>query len=400
MSSQAKTWLLITGAVVILLTALYLVLEWEEKRIDHGPTTEALRQPFFAMQHYLELTGVASELEGRYSWLDDQRLRFDAQDAVLLVDSFGTLSPERSNSLLDWVETGGHLVMTASNPRLKSSRVKDPIFDHFAVNRNEHSSDELDYEALETLEPVQRLIFTDSSACDLVKANVQVSFANEEHEVKAAFPDGRYMSVAHDNASFIAGDKENSLLIQFNHGDGLITFVSNLDLWKNQLIGCNDHAYFLTRLLGNQGKIWVLFNREASGLMALLLKFVPATFLTLLIILALWLRGVSGRFGPRRQAVIEQKRDWVEHLLAIGRFYVRHDQQQHMVDAMRHRVWQRWKKAYPHLPQQGEPAIEAMASQLNLAYDQLHPILTSEAPKKLSAFLLLTQYLQTIRKQL
>ena len=379
---------------------LYFGLEWEEETIDMGPGKEATRQPFLALQQFFSLNKVDIDLDGRYSWLDDTSLRFSTRDAVLLVDSYGTLSPERAERLMSWVASGGHLMITASNPRLYSRDVKDYIFEQFEVFRSDQRTSDLDYEVVEKLEPVQRLIFSDSESCDLAKPNTTLTFKGDESPVNAAFINSYYLSTNDENALFADGPIDKSLIIQHGYNQGLVTFVSSLDLWKNRLIGCYDHAYIANNLLGNKNKVWMLFNREASGPLKLIAEFVPATFLALLVTLIFWLFHISGRFGPRRLSPIEKERDWKEHLLAIGQFYLRHHQKTQMIDTMRQRIWQRWNSSYSHLPQHGDEAIHALANHLDRTTENVQHIMTSTAPQGSPAFVHLTRQLQEIRNKI
>tara|TARA_R110001592_G_scaffold59905_4_gene182064 strand:+ start:15720 stop:17081 length:1362 start_codon:yes stop_codon:yes gene_type:complete len=357
--------------VVFLIVASYLFyskIEWLEKNIDLGPTTEVKRQEYLAAQRFLDMLDIPSTVEQGYTRLDapvstqyiDRESEIKAfpsvGDLIVISDGYAAISESRSNKLLSWVESGGRLIVTASNPFLSSveSR-KDFIFEAFGVLpvegdfSEEHSSGDepnntdsnmdsnIDSDTQHSLENKGDANKQDSVNDELKRWNPQTDcqlltnslFLNiyDELDIELALNSSNALSFdeeVKDQFFFWSSNDLGIQIIQAYYGDGVVTFLSGLDAWKNNYIACFDNAYFLQFFAGNAEHVWFLINRNSPSLVQLVWLNYPYFLFGLIIFIVLTVWHFGQRFGSVTPVQPLNRRKILEHIEASSLFLWRH----------------------------------------------------------------------------
>lgn len=339
---------------LLLLCALVLLglsqLRWEKHTMDMGFTDKALRAPYLAARQFLSAQGVHVRKEQGLTVLDQQpeSRKFPARnDAMVVLDAYGMLSPARSARLLHWVAGGGQLIMAAENPFIQvDGRTRDPIFQALGVQVREQplkpkksdrktsapaKNDRTEAGKVpETPWPANK----PAEDCKSLGHPIRFHFNGDKHPVDIAVPGQLRLRVPKDADAALLGDKAGIRFAQFNVGKGQVTLLASARLWSNRYIGCYDHAYMLWQLT-TDGTLWWLTNEKGPSLwrylwsVAALLLLAFASWLGALF----WRRGT--RFGPLQPVEGRQRRRLAEHLDASARYLWRTGHSKSLLEALR-----------------------------------------------------------------
>ncbi len=381
-----SAWLvLVIGLFIALGTFVYLNTEWVTEEIDRGPTAEVAQQPFFAAKTFLSRLNVEVELQGHFRQLDDANMEIGDGDVIVLVDAYGSLSPKRTEHLLKWVERGGQLIISASNPYVPDlESVTDHLFTEFGVSltENEHSEDDALYDAFSGRSRWGRLLgLTDFQVCDQISAHTEFSFNQEESVLQINVLSSLRLHA--DSAEDLAGifDDNGGLMLQFDVGEGMISFLPSLDLWKNHAIGCLDHAYILWQLASYSDKVWFLYSRDAPSLVQLLLDNFPLFVGLSLVLLCLWLWHKNNRIGPVFTSFENRQRRLLEHIDASARFQWRQNQGQALILSLREDVLRAMEVHYASIRKQSpDEQDQRLAAQARCAVSLVSSAMRIDRP--------------------
>jgi uncharacterized protein DUF4350 len=377
MTTRKFWWLFISSLVIVAGAAwFYQYIDWVEKEIDLGPTAEAKKEPFLAAKRYFESLDIEVELRGNFRQLDkgydDEGLgELSYQDVIILVDAYGSLSPKRANHLLDWVGRGGQLIVSASNPFIDNVlSINDPLFEQFNITLEESDGSSRDAESIEQLSSFGNMVgLKQLDACNLLTPQVEFTFADDTEIVQADFLSTiRLIVDDFESSKGVIGD-DGGFILQYDHGDGLISYMSHLDFWKNTTIGCLDHAYILWQLASTNGKVWFLYNRDAPSLISLLWQHYHYFVTALFLLIMSWLWRRNNRFGPIRLASDTSSRRLMEHIDASARFNWKHNHGRQLINVLRDDIKRRIEKYHPGYtkkPVKNQTVILAKQVQLDL----------------------------------
>lgn len=358
---------LVAGLIVLLMSVLvylaYTQLEWQEQTFDLGPQKQARQNPFLAASLFLATYGIDVNIEQGYTRLDASPEQFPPTDEMVVIsDGYASLSPLRADKLLAWVEQGGHLMISASNPFIHNlDQQHDEVFSRFGIwlqqagspldgsilgllsdqdqskpdaNESGPAVDEAapdkpappdDAEAL-----LESLAYWDpKSACPDPGSNTGLVMYQNEADASDAvqiainFNTAIGLNFAEEQQSEIsywASNEQGVQFIQQPYGRGLVSFITSTDIWKNHNIACVDNAYFLQFFASNAAKVWLLVNQTHPSLISLLWQRAPwfVGVLLLLVLLGIWHYGL--RFGAMLPERPIARRKIIEHIDASAVF--------------------------------------------------------------------------------
>ncbi len=333
-------------AVMAAASAGGLFLACFERKTDEveiGRSQEALGNRYLALGRTLERMGHETVTLGGPSELLE---RLPPSDGTLFLPIHRrTLTREHNQRLLDWVEAGGHLIAVTYALWDDPEREPDDLLDRFGFKQYQHRAD--DGPLAKPLAPDKTGELETDPGGDEPRGEQEDSrwevaeahWPGVNEPLQVAFDPNFYWEAADWGQPVwrITGDLGTHLLT-IAHGAGRITAATDDYFLSNDFAGDLDHAELAVRLArmgGRSGPVWIVFSEEWPGLWSQARKYATPVMLSLALLIAAWLWRASLRFGPLRPAPSGERRRWMEHLEAVGRYHWRHDRGRTLVEAAR-----------------------------------------------------------------
>ena len=296
--------------------------------VGRGPSPEALGNPYLAAEHFLREQGLVVDHANGLERLSDLPPK---DRSLLLLGERGNMTPRQVDQLLDWANSGGHLLVVAQALwDEETDKSGDLLLDRLYIHQT--LSDESDQ-----LAPARK-----KKVPNLTKLYVD----NETAPAYFSFDTDFNLTDPKHLAQFSANSAKSSHLMQLNLGQGSVTVVTDSDLWKTPGIGKHDNAWLLWYL--NQGTgVTLLFNSDVDDLFTLLMRYFPQALVALaaLIALALWQAGI--RQGPIQAPAPKARRQLQEHLEASADFLLRRSGQGPLLHALQRDILRAARRRHP-----------------------------------------------------
>ncbi|MCG8394447.1 MAG: DUF4350 domain-containing protein [Pseudomonadales bacterium] len=406
----------IIGLLVIVLVVAYYVLTEPVTTVHRvAPDSRILRNPYSAAQEWLAQRGQPSERILSAAAL----FPLPEPHTTLILDKRrGLLTDNQVQSLLEWVQRGGELIVEARplpDSREEDSaspeqwRKNDPLLYPLGVTVWDAPTTVTEtekapfIELLEALpvfagDPLQYCLFTDNDTLRadcvdlLCKAPEQPAplllHAGDDQPLRQIqlYSDHVLWHTSWDEDDSVSYEPEwpvelsayadndyGSQLIQLDLGDGQITVLTDLGLWSNPNLHYFDHAWLLAWLTGDK-PVWFVRSVAMPPLMQWLWLRAPELGTALVLLLALWLWSRIPRRGPIQPMREENRHDYLQHLHASGYFQWRTNQQEALLEALRQQARARLDR-YHHQPEQ---ALQRAARHLKVPARALQQALTQQ----------------------
>ena len=421
-NQQQNRWVnysIVVGILLLLALLAYLISNQYERvktTINMGYTAEAIQNPYLAAQQYLQRHEMASDSTVDIATAWDQ---LQEKDTLLILNR--RLIPEPyHDKLLDWVAGGGHLVVTAQNYWSEDYQTSGDLFlDQLGVQMYDVIDEEVDALGQSAGEAIQELMddagneisgaigeedsdseenkTTEAVQCDVYGYSrlTLVNYSDNEPPIQVQFGSYSHLHDASGNAIAANTDYPNQIL-QYPLGQGMVTTLTNYQMWLNTNIGWYDHAYFLWLLVQDSDKVWFVFDRESDSLFSLIKNHLLEPLVAGLLLLALYLWYRAKRFGPIKPEPELARRSLMEHLLASARFNWRHDQIDSLVRRQREDIQHLFVLRHGNHHNE-DTVISTLAKAGNLPPEQVRWALLAETPDKEQEFTQLIRLLQRLR---
>ncbi len=314
--SRLRRPTLVVGLLAVLLGGAFLLLfERVEEEIETGPLGAARGNPLLAAERLLSRLGVpAASVRGP--------LRLPPTDhALLLLTSRRTLGPARAQRLLDWVDAGGHLILT---PRAAAAEEADPLLAPLGVE-------------------VQR---PDAKGTEVV--SLRAAPGAGEHRV--ALPRGPRLAPGSTPPGYAAGPEDAAVLLRYRRQQGWITVLADAGALRNDQLGEHQHAAFLWSLATAPGRpagAWLVYRDQPPSLGVLLARRAWMVLASTALLLAVWLWRRGARFGPMLRPPEAGRRSLGEHLEASGRFLWERGETETLVEGTRQALLRQAERRHP-----------------------------------------------------
>lgn len=392
---------------------LYLNYEYKEKTIHTGYKGEARKNPFYASRLFLKRMGIPTETQNSIQVLSSLP---DTDTLILITTRRTTLSPQRTNKLIDWVKSGGHLIAVATSDWQYSGSEKIANEDDSEADSEEDNEDEAEQKA--SPDPLQRfmgvnlgprpILEDDDEEEDKTIPSIKLRGNDKPLKLDVA----RYRPILVDNKHQEQTEEIelslNNYIVRQKIGDGLVTLITDMDFITNERIESADHAEILWQLvhglhksLKQPSNIWLIHNDKMPPLWDILWRNFWALIISLSLLLFFWLYKSSQRFGPLIPKQEENRRSLNEHITSSGNFYWKNKQKQLLIDSSRKALMQRLSRIHPGWTQQTkEQQIKLLADQLSMQKELINKLLYAKNIEQADEFTQLIQQLEKIRKNI
>ena len=278
---------------------LYLHATPYQERIDHGPSPEALNNPYLAAEYFLRQQGLSVHHVNSLDSLPNLQPR---QHSLLLLGERANMTPAQVDQVLDWARDGGRLLFVAQalwNEQTGNSQ--DLLLDRVHVQQF-MSKDLKDVPA--------------EAAKDRYPNLTKLYLENEEAPAYAGFDPQFHLEDPQDLAQAWANSAKATHMMQLPYGLGSITVVTDAELWKTPAISKHDNAWLLWYLSADTD-VTLIYNTEHDGLLTLLWRYFPQAIVALLALQWAWHAWLA---PPPAQAFDDAQRagDVLAHAADIG----------------------------------------------------------------------------------
>jgi len=339
---ENKGWKIALAVLALLAVGFYVQwffthFEAREQEVRREVSPEARRNPLLAAERFLGRIGRAAQsVSGR-----DRLLRLPPPGDALLVNRFiAHLPPEREDALEQWLQQGGHLIVTAVREwDEESGSGGNRFLDRFGVRLQVGACGCPDEEPDDT---------ADADSGDRAESGdtLEVAVAGRAAPLRVAFDQERLLQDGDGAAAWAVGDEERFHLLQFRVGAGRLTVLSDNGFFHNEQIGEADHALFLADLTEGANKVWLLYSSNMPSLVALLWSNQPFLVVSVLVTALLWLGYLTGFSGPRRRPGARSRRNLLEHLDAAAAYAWRIDRAQRLLAVFRDASVRGWERRH------------------------------------------------------
>ena len=331
-------------------------IEFYEETEESSWSIEALRNPYFAAEQFMQRSGIGVTEVDNLARLD----QLGSVGTLFFSDANQVQLPRQLEKIMDWLKVGGNVIYTANS----TAHENDLLLQEFEVEVDwvdftDEDDDETGEQSLsETLREYNRQLEEGKSREEIARSLAereisltQITFGEEIGELEVAFDNNRilvqpyiadaeYDEGRHEPFSWSVSDYGVHMM-QFEVGSGLLTIISDPGIWTSYQIDSHDHAYLLWLLSSEQGdfailrsvvrdSIWTLMKRNASELLL-------AT--ALLVLFWIWSAGYRfGRLLPRDQS---RTRALGEHFSSVSHYLWHRRHGNYLITPLRQRVLRR-----------------------------------------------------------
>lgn len=370
-------WFIVSAGLIAISVAgyLWLTTHYERKpyEIEKGRSQDFYRNPFLAAERYLRLSGKQVESDKGLELLANLP---SSRDVLILKTLPSGLSSALNDGLYNWVKAGGRLLMTPGRGQNLNPNTPD-FARRIGVRKTEEKKDcgcppekaeggstkegaKPVGEAPKTVAvkaaqkdkgtaPFRRImpITVDSH---LIRVEQSSSFLLEDLGGTAYRIEGTYFKEylkkedrkLPDHAVLV--DSEDAWLLRYSVGSGMVTVLGDMAFMTNTRIAEHDHAFFLSHLVKDADKVWLIYDDEVDSLAVLLLQKMPHFWISLLISLIFVIWMLQLRYGPAAETRRDVSNNILTHVEAIGGYCWRIDCCRLMQEGNRKHFLRRWQK--------------------------------------------------------
>ncbi|MET0808058.1 MAG: DUF4350 domain-containing protein [Pseudoxanthomonas sp.] len=330
-----------------------------EREIPLPPRGEAGYNPLYALKKALRADGVKVESRQR---IDLSAQQLGEHDTLLILNDPRSMTPVESRKLLEWVASGGHLLLRTPPTRSADEETAVPL-----------------------LEAVGVLLTDDPPECEPLQV--------EGHDHHVEFCNGRRFFFDKVEPELAWGDLQAAYVYaRLAHGKGHVDVLADFDFLTNNgntgsgfpgmakgnlSGGLRDgpHRALARQVLApnyGQGTVHLVYAAQMPSLFRMVATQGWPVWMPLLLALLAWLWLRMQRFGPLRPSPPPERRSLLEHVRASGEHLFRYNRRALLYAAVRNSFLARLRRRDPVAAAlTGEAQIAAIAERLNISIDRI-----------------------------
>lgn len=327
--------LLVKGLIALLVGLvtwyLYISIEVYEETSSTGFSQQAKSEEFLAAKMFLQSYDVNTALYADYRLLYSSKVEGIApndKDTIILSDSQIAFPRSLTDKVLQWVAGGGHLILAINSGGPDEDFRANSLLAELEVGAFWlEEQDGIEYQHSETV---------------VFNSEDQPMRINLESYYRLVLPDN-------DSVFYSAGDDDGATFAQMEWGEGLISLLTETEVWNNYQIDEFDNVELLLGLTSSSKNVFIFSAKELPHWFTILFDFSPyfVWFGIVLIILAMWRAAV--RFGPVLKKEQHSYSPFSEHIKAAGEFYWRTDQKEQLLQDLRNSIVLAFYKKRPQV---------------------------------------------------
>jgi len=398
--------LALAGLLLVILTwcALLILqkLQPYEEIVEHGPSPEAGSNEYLAAELFLRRQQIAVS---RADGLDVIKNLPPEGQTLMLFAPRHNMTPRLAGQVLEWTAGGGHLVFVAEGIwDEEEGSSGDLLLDALGVQQHDTTTEDEEQPSAAEERTTAASAQDEPAAMeeDRYPELTKIYLENEEAPAYASFDNDFHLLDAGDRAYAWANSSVATHMLQMEHGQGLITVLTDAWLWQNRNIDQYDHAWLLW-YLAQDSAVTLVHHAEHAGLFSQLLKHYPAALAALALLAGLLLWHVGLRHGPPLAPPAPARRQLEEHVRAGADFLLRRAGQKHLLSTLQHDILRRARQRHPGFERLPVAAQWQVLGRLTrLPSSAVSAAMRPPAAKRLSASELTRQVanLQTLRNAL
>ena len=337
----------VLAGVVIASVPLLKRLEHFQEVVDQGPAPEVRANPYLAAETFLRERGIPVKAIQALNTLPDTGQQ---AQTLMLLDTREKMTPAEVKRLLGWTRAGGRLLFVAEQLwDEKKGRSGDLLLDQLEIHQfltRDLREQDLRRER-EQIKPVIPLSTPDVKAPKTPWPELTRLYVEHESDpAYMSFDPAFHLDDPQDHAQSWANSADATHLLQMVYGNGLITVLTDADLWKTRGIGQYDNAWLLW-YLSQDSAVTMLLRTDHEDLFGLLWKYFPQALLALALCLGAGLWHAGMRHGPLHPAPSRTRRQLSEHLRASADFLLRRKGQHALLRALQQDIQRRARQRHP-----------------------------------------------------
>jgi len=376
--NRMRNGLIALAAVLVAgLVAVWFLRTYERvERVVHlPPRGEAGYNPLYALRQALSRDDVPA--------MSRQRLELSSHplqpgDTVLLYTDPGVLRDADVDALLDWVDSGGHLLVRTP-PMRRDDRLHARLLDELGVEPMEDTAPQcLDFQVESQEHHVE---FCRGRRFRLIDVEPELSWGNVRDGyayARLAFGEGHVDVLA--DFDFLANGEARSML------------EALADASAPPRGGLRDvpHQALARQVLApnyGRGTVHLIYAAQMPSLLQRLLREGWPVWAPLMLALLGWLWARAQRFGPQLPPPMPERRSLLEHVRAAGEHLFRYRRGVLLYSAVRQAFLARLRRRDPVAAAlAGRAQVEAIAQRLAVPADPLQRALQTPASDDKVAF--------------